>query len=1236
MTKACNNCGKDISRNTKFCSECGSKQQLACSACDSALNDDDRFCGKCGASTQDRDSGYHFIASLPSAFSFIQSQINYIKIEAANEDGNREVTVHYSVINTLKEVINFVRIKALLFNDQGVLIEEVSYDEDDPIYISETKNLSLQFCNSNEDILGDPSKVKVELLLKLCTNRVVIKDKMVLPATAQKLARSAKAPESNGPVNLVDGHIWYGLPDEDGDVQIHLSNYIQNLTSSLLPRFRLDAQIFDPKGNELIELYNFVEIKPNDIQWIEATAYLKAKEIKGANIKFTAQVAIPLAFSHAVGDACSIGRSDLSERGSRSSQDPAHSKVKPIKSSPSDASLRLETGGSFTIDISGASTECVLGSISEEKYEFWSERQDALGEHIGDSDNDMDIADEFSLREWYEYDDTVHESGPLLGEATITISNADGDEIWSCPLALAECESRGVGIHRARSFKKEDLAGSFYFFGRTLEKGAGFSGTVQSPYFQPSLLAATYDDILGTEIVYYLQYDGEDIENEDSSTRTNSSEFEVFDTASLGESSDESDAIGEGRIAVIDFSGKAGCCVITWDGAEDDLAQSQPYINAVRLDQDDEYLFYSPRESIVTISDFSASSEGGERYRIHLRVEIELPAEGEDDDLDAFIAAYKESGKLVELDLGFRNDEDEDLDTGNDSDYQAEFEIYGESGLEGHEDKDEAEAWPTITHVPILPAGAIQFHQSKGPFELSISRTAFDGPDKDGDVRFEVNGQLTNRGSEDVELIFSKFIVANAQGIAVSIHTDELEEFASADESVSLDLNSGYLKAIALGTSGKPKDAQMILELRPCSCSLTELPTLSSPSAERLVTHTAPIDLGRGLVVQSLSVYAQAPDEDGECKLDVRCLIDNPTTTPMPRVELNILIKDSNGRDIKDSTNQVLVSPNSKVVLEESIWGVKQSYLSGGSISFTLKVFHALGIQTLSWAQGVLPQTLEPEIGTVDMEVRGQGRTFLPPDQAELLPKRTLDESHQETFSARVTSATFEEPDDDGEVRYSIDVSVENQGDKTIDLVLAKVFVLHSSGLLLTSTTEDTEDSASKGETIELSASCWGLNIRELNNEPHSAQIYAQISPSTRISRDLATLPVPKPREINGKGSAIALTETLAIESMVVMTEPPDGGECQVTTKVFVRNEGLKPISRFMLETRIVDKDGEELEISYSTEEIPSGARVLVEDNIFGLKPKKIDGASIEISVKSYESLGVAIVSAPSPSKSDD
>ena len=44
----CVKCGARIEKNSKFCSECGAKQEKVCIKCGTILSNEAKFCGECG------------------------------------------------------------------------------------------------------------------------------------------------------------------------------------------------------------------------------------------------------------------------------------------------------------------------------------------------------------------------------------------------------------------------------------------------------------------------------------------------------------------------------------------------------------------------------------------------------------------------------------------------------------------------------------------------------------------------------------------------------------------------------------------------------------------------------------------------------------------------------------------------------------------------------------------------------------------------------------------------------------------------------------------------------------------------------------------------------------------------------------------------------------------------------------------------------------------------------------
>ena len=114
--------------------------------------------------------------------------------------------------------------------------------------------------------------------------------------------------------------------------------------------------------------------------------------------------------------------------------------------------------------------EVVLGNITEEIYNKFSQDNDALRDAVTVFEENSDI------KEWSDMDDIAHNYGAVLEEEGtdqyLKIFNENNDELLNIPLTLDEIQNKGFNIKEdVKHSLEEDLSEKFYFFGQSGEKG---------------------------------------------------------------------------------------------------------------------------------------------------------------------------------------------------------------------------------------------------------------------------------------------------------------------------------------------------------------------------------------------------------------------------------------------------------------------------------------------------------------------------------------------------------------------------------------------------------------------------------------------------------------------------------------------------------------------------------------------------------------------------------------------
>ena len=112
--------------------------------------------------------------------------------------------------------------------------------------------------------------------------------------------------------------------------------------------------------------------------------------------------------------------------------------------------------------------EVVLGNITEEIYNKYSQDNEALNDAVSGFGDNSDI------KEWSEMDDVAHNYGAVLEEEGtdqyLKIFNENNEELLNISLTLDEIQ-KSFNIKEDIKHSLENLSKKFYFFGQSGEKG---------------------------------------------------------------------------------------------------------------------------------------------------------------------------------------------------------------------------------------------------------------------------------------------------------------------------------------------------------------------------------------------------------------------------------------------------------------------------------------------------------------------------------------------------------------------------------------------------------------------------------------------------------------------------------------------------------------------------------------------------------------------------------------------
>lgn len=181
----------------------------------------------------------------------------------------------------------------------------------------------------------------------------------------------------------------------------------------------------------------------------------------------------------------------------------------------------------------GYGGEVVIGTVAKDTYNYFIDNEIDLSEFASDWNDEMDIPEEHRFinnGEWHEVDDIAHGSGIEMNEAcTIIVLDEHGKEVWQTNLSIGNLDDLGIEVIETESKYVESGYG---FFGQSFEKGTFFGAPLElkSP-FDPKKLKLSYTDYAGWDVLDNVEYDGEEVYNEDYDTTGKSMEFELIDAS---------------------------------------------------------------------------------------------------------------------------------------------------------------------------------------------------------------------------------------------------------------------------------------------------------------------------------------------------------------------------------------------------------------------------------------------------------------------------------------------------------------------------------------------------------------------------------------------------------------------------------------------------------------------------------------------------------------------------------
>lgn len=220
---------------------------------------------------------------------------------------------------------------------------------------------------------------------------------------------------------------------------------------------------------------------------------------------------------------------------------------------------------------------------------------------------------------------------------------------------------------------------------------------------------------------------------------------------------------------------------------------------------------------------------------------------------------------------------------------------------------------------------------------IEITEFKLSAPDSDGDMRPEINAEVTNTSDETIRQVRHASVFLGHDGGPVSFNTRNTEDVTLDPGEQTSFSPYGWLKGVA--TAGGRDDVKIISTARLMKRDFIKLGSVDTPAPEKSISKTMSVDSdvidGDVLV----NVLVTKPDDDGESYVEIKVLMKNATDQYIEEAQVKAQLIDEEDAQIDDSYSEENIPANGYGMFETSFYGMKKSKLRDTTVKIGLYVF---------------------------------------------------------------------------------------------------------------------------------------------------------------------------------------------------------------------------------------------------------------------------------------------------------
>jgi len=245
---------------------------------------------------------------------------------------------------------------------------------------------------------------------------------------------------------------------------------------------------------------------------------------------------------------------------------------------------------------------------------------------------------------------------------------------------------------------------------------------------------------------------------------------------------------------------------------------------------------------------------------------------------------------------------------------------------------------PEFTRIEIMPM-ATNLTTAK----IQLSSFEAEGPDEDNSFRVTVRYSVTNDSKEDWEYCDTYTQIFNATGQIIEEMRDSREQTIRKGETIELESYFWGIRSELFGTNAEK--SIVVLSFTASEFAQQKLGEVKIPENHSEMISIKPAKIDSLLSLVSCSIWKTEPDDDRDCRVEIKALIQNHTSMHLPEVKIVANISDLKGREVTDASFSEGIRPGALSVISGSGY-TKEKKLIGASVDLALRAYWpvALGV----------------------------------------------------------------------------------------------------------------------------------------------------------------------------------------------------------------------------------------------------------------------------------------------------